>query len=87
MVDMVLLVFQHFHVYRWGGWSQGCGLKIFFSYSLGGGGGGGGVRYSRGGLKTQGRGKHTIKPLPKTVLDPPTYDTFSPHLFTPCHCP
>ena len=34
MVDMVLLVFQHFHVYRGGGWSQDFGLKIFFSCSL-----------------------------------------------------
>ena len=35
-------------------------------------------RQQRGG-ETQGRGKHTINPLPpKTVLDPPTYDTISP---------
>ena len=30
----------------------------------------------RGG--TQGSGKHTIRPSPKTVLDPPTHDTISP---------
>ena len=32
------------------------------------------------GGKIQGKGTHThtIKPLPKPVLDPPTYDTFSP---------
>ena len=34
----------------------------------------------RGG-KTQGGGKHTINPSPKTVLDPPTYDTISPPPF------
>ena len=33
---------------------------------------------NKGGWKTQGRGKHTIKPLPKNGLDPPTYDTFPP---------
>ena len=32
---------------------------------------------NKGGWKTQGRGKHTIKPLPQNGLDPPTYDTFS----------
>ena len=31
-------VFQHFHIYRRGGWSQSFPLKIFFSCSLGGGG-------------------------------------------------
>ena len=31
--------------------------------------------------KTQGRGKHTINPLPKkAVVDPPIYDTISPPL-------
>ena len=39
----------------------------------------------RGGWKTQGGGKHTVNsaktPSPKTFLDPPTYDTFSPPLF------
>ena len=39
MVDMGLASFcQHFHIYRTGGWSQGFGLKIFFSYSLDDGG-------------------------------------------------
>ena len=38
MVDMVLLFFQLFHIYRRGGWSQSFPLKIFFSCSLGGGG-------------------------------------------------
>ena len=38
MTDMVLLVFQQFHIYRTGGWSQSFTLKIFFSCSLGGGG-------------------------------------------------
>ena len=39
MVDMVFLVLlQHFHIYRRGGWSQSLPLKIFFSCSLGGGG-------------------------------------------------
>ena len=33
---------------------------------------------NKGGWKTQGRGKHTIKPLPKNGLDPCTYNTFSP---------
>ena len=37
MVDMVLLVFQHFHIYRGVGWSQSFPLKSFFSCSLGGG--------------------------------------------------
>ena len=46
MVDMVLLVFQHFHIYRKAGWSQSSPLKIFFSCSLGGGGGGGGRHFS-----------------------------------------
>ena len=30
IVDMVLLVFQHFHIYRRVGWSQNFPLKIFF---------------------------------------------------------
>ena len=30
MVEMVLLVFQHFHIYRRGGWSQSFPLKISF---------------------------------------------------------
>ena len=39
MVDMVLLVFfQHVHIYCRVGWSQSFPLKIFFSCSLGGGG-------------------------------------------------
>ena len=38
MVDMVLLVFQHFLVSRRVGWSQSFALKISFSCSLGGGG-------------------------------------------------
>ena len=34
---------------------------------------------NKGGWKTQGRGKHTVKPLPKNGFGPPpTYDTF-PH--------
>ena len=33
------------------------------------------------GWKTQGRGKHTIEPLPIKVLDPHTYDTFPPPPF------
>ena len=43
-------------------------------------------RETKGG-GTQGRGKHTIKPLPKNGFGPPpTYDTFPPPpLFTPCH--
>ena len=42
------------------------------------------------GWKTQGRGKHTIRPLPKNGFGrpPPTYDTFPPpRLFTQCHFP
>ena len=42
---------------------------------------------NKGGWKTQGRGKHTIKPLPQNRFwTPPTYDTFSPppRLFSPC---
>ena len=39
MVGLVLF-FQHFHIYRRGGWRQSFPLKIFFSCSLGGGGGG-----------------------------------------------
>ena len=39
MVDMVFLVFHHFHIYRRAGWSQSFTLKIFVSFSLGGGGG------------------------------------------------
>ena len=38
MVDVVLLVLQHFHIYRRGGWSQSLPLKISLSCSLGGGG-------------------------------------------------
>ena len=30
MVDMALLVFQHFHIYRRGGWSQSSTVKNFF---------------------------------------------------------
>ena len=30
--------FQHFHIYRRGGWSESVPLKIFISCSLGGGG-------------------------------------------------
>ena len=33
---------------------------------------------SKGGGGTRGRGKHSIKPLPKTGLDPPTYDAIPP---------
>ena len=40
MVDMGLLVFQYFHIYRRGRWSQNLPLKIFLSSSLGDGGGG-----------------------------------------------
>ena len=42
-------------------------------------------RRNKGGGKTQGRGKHTIKPLPKNDFGPPTYDTFPPPFFTQCH--
>ena len=37
---------------------------------------------------SHGRGKHTIKPLPKNgfgPLSPPTWDSFSPRVHTPCH--
>ena len=41
---------------------------------------------SKGGWKTQERGrKHTNKPSPQKVLDPPTYDTFSPPPICPRH--
>ena len=33
-----------------------------------------------GGGETQGRGKHTVKPLPTKGLGPPTHDTFPPPL-------
>ena len=38
---------------------------------------------NKGGWKTQGRGKHTVKPLPKNGFGPPppTYDTFLPPPF------
>ena len=38
------------------------------------------------GWKTEWRGKHTIKTHPQKRFwtPPPTYDTFPPHLFTPC---
>ena len=41
------------------------------------------------GWKIRGRGKHTQRPFPKKVLDPPTYDMFPspPRLSTPCHFP
>ena len=54
--------------------------------------GGRGAGDSRSFLREQqrggkGRGKHTIRPCPQTVLDPPIYDTyidtFAPHLSTP----
>ena len=35
-------------------------------------------RKAKGEGETQGRGKHTINPSPKTVLDPPTHDTIPP---------
>ena len=36
------------------------------------------LRKTKGGGNLGGRGKHTIKPLPKDGFGPPTYDTFSP---------
>ena len=44
---------------------------------------------NKGGWETEGRGKHTIKPLPKNGFGPPpTYDTIPPPpLFTQCHSP
>ena len=51
-------------------------------------------RAAKGGGKTQGGGKHTVKfgvktPPQKRFLDPPTYDTSPPPLFlaTLCHFP
>ena len=42
-------------------------------------------RKTKGG-GTQGRGKHTIKPLPKNGFGPPPLMIrFPPPLFTPCH--
>ena len=43
---------------------------------------------NKGGWKTQGRGKHTIKPLPQNGLDPPPpMIRFPPRLFSPCCFP
>ena len=43
---------------------------------------------NKGGWKTQGRGKHTIKPLPKNGSGPPPMTRSPPlPLFTPCHSP
>ena len=38
-------------------------------------------RKTKGGGKTQGRGKHTINPLPKNGFGPPIYDTIPPPPF------
>ena len=47
------------------------------------------IREEQRGVENSGEGKTYDKPSPKTVLDPPTYDTFPlpPRLFTPCEFP
>ena len=44
-------------------------------------------REKQRGVKTQWRGKNTIKPFPKNGFAPPTHDTSPPPLLTPCHSP